>query len=138
MKLTELNSFTAKIIEIANKHAYQTSLNQFRSAYAQIQQLTKTAQTPQKTQQLNQYRLQTQTSKAALLSAIEKIRTEIEELSTLKIAHQVNIDRFFGDTFIRLINEINESNIETYYPQLTQTYTQFTQFNPTKQHTFFL
>lgn len=127
MKLTELNSFAAKIVEIANRYAYQTYLNQFRSAYAQIQQLTKTAQTPQKTQQLNQYRQQTQTSKASLLSAIEKIQGEIKDLRALKIAHQINIDRFFGDAFINLINEINESNIETYYAPLTQIYTQFTQ-----------
>lgn len=124
MKLTELNSFTGKIVNLSKKYGYQTALNNLRTAYAQIRQLTRAAQTLQKTQQLNQYKLQAETSKVSLLSAIENIRNEIEDS---KIAHKVNIDRFFGDSFIKMINEINESNAESYDLHLSQISVQFSQ-----------
>lgn len=129
MKLSELSKFVSTVVEIATRNGYQNALNQFRTAYTQIRNLVKQGQTPQISQQLNQFRLQTQTSKEALLNAIAKIQDEIANLNKLKITHQINIDKFFGSSFLKIVNEINEQNVETYINELTQTYTQFTQLS---------
>jgi hypothetical protein len=114
-------------MDTATKYGYQNALNQFRTAYTHISTSAKQAQTPQRQQQLNTYRQLAQTSKQSLLSAIENMQKENQTLLSSKIANQVKIDRFFGETFVHLINEINESNVDTYLSQLTQTYTQFSQ-----------
>jgi hypothetical protein len=127
MKLTELKPLIRIVTDIATKYGYQNALNQFRTAYAQILNLSKQPQTPQKQQQLNTYKLQAHNYKQTLLSSIDSIQKENQEILSSKIANQIKIDRFFGDTFLKLINEINESNVDSYINQLTQIYTQFNQ-----------
>lgn len=127
MNLDELKPFINRVIELSTRYGYQQALAQFRTAYAQISTSKKPPATAQKNQQINQSKQTAQTSKDALLEAIRNIQAEMPELASSKIAQQTNMDRFFGEPFIRLINEINESNVDALNPQLTQTYTQFTQ-----------